>query len=792
MTKKYAGAERFAGAWRYCLFSLGAVLCIYQLVFFYLNFSSGVLPFMALHAMAAASAWFSVLAALSGFAALIPFINGICVLLPDKVSIFEVHGTVFSAIYLVWFFKRVVTGKIAPGPVTKAGFYIDLLITCVFFSLAWQLRYYPPAMLFPSLWEKSMLDQMSPLFCIPAVWTLSQGLLLYRMIETDPFRERLMPFFLRVACIQASTLVIFSGIQFFADIPAWRSLQNIHNRGISLPFDDLNSYASIAVLLYGIFLFCFIRGLGKARIAAGCAAGLLGLCIFYSLSRVALLTALTMTAVGIGFFLLRKKSFPIVLTIAAAGCALIVLLLLPQKIPNVVIPFTSHSLRQLADSSSMKYRINRWQVCFDMIQHSPLVGHGIGSFLRRYPFYSGFNEAQKTGKTYSSYQKPENAHNYFIQLAVDMGLSGLALFVLVLAAVFRSGLASLETLRPARLGLIAGLAGYLATCMTGHPLLLPSQQFMFWFAAAAISVPSSKPAPLSMKPLHPARVVVVCICCAVLAGYMLMFFSRGDRADYELGFYAWERWNNQPMRWTMKKSFASMPAASDIIRMNAAASPHNMGEKGLDLTLKIDDVVLDRQLFFEKKDMELIYYVPGIKGSRISITTEVSSTFCPLKLGISRDPRELGIALSPVTFLPDIPGDGIGFYGRETLPQGNIGDWPESGPPTFRWSGMRAFLPLTDKQSREGCTVFISASHPDIQGNPVRVTIRDNESRVYNEDISDHGWKKVLIRPNRYAPRRILTFNVSRTWCPAETGVSDDKRTLGVMVAVAQAKNHDR
>ncbi len=739
MANELAGAERFAGAWRYCLFSLGAVFCIYQLTFFYLNFSSGVLPFMALHAAAAAIAWFSVLTALSGFAALIPFINGICVLLLDGVSIFEVHGTFFSVIYLVWFLKRVATGKVARCPLTKAGFYIDLLITCVFFSLAWQLRHYPPAMLFSSLWEKSIFDQVSPLFCIPAAWTLSQGLLLYRLIETDPCRESLMTFFLRIACIQTSALVIFSAIQFFADIPAWRSLQDIHNRGISLPFDDLNSYASIAVLLYGIFLFCFIRGRGKAQIAAGCAAGLLGLCIFYSLSRIAFLTTLTMTTASIGFFLQRKKSFFIALPIAAAGCVLIVLLLPPQKIPNVVIPFTNHSLRQqLTNFSSMKYRINRWRVCLDMIQHSSLVGHGIGSCLRLYPFYSGFNEAQKAGTIPASYQMPENAHNYFIQIAVDMGLPGLALFVLVLAAIFRSGLASPKSLRPVQQGLIAGLAGYLATCTTGHPLLLPSQQFMFWFAAAALSVPASATEPPSMKPLQPARSEVVCLCCAVLAGYMLMFFSRGDRADYELGFYAWERWNNQPMRWTMKKSFASMQAASDIIRINASVSTHNMGENGLDLALNIDDVVLDRQLVFKKTDIELIYYVPGIKGSRISITTEVSSTFRPLELGISRDPRELGIALSPVTFLPDIPSDGIGFYGREMLPQGSIPDWPESGFPTFRWSSTRASLPLTDEQSREGCTVFISAYHPDIQENPVRVAIRDYVEKNRHDPLPVH------------------------------------------------------
>ncbi|MBE9574845.1 MAG: hypothetical protein IMF20_06920, partial [Proteobacteria bacterium] len=36
-------------------------------------------------------------------------------------------------------------------------------------------------------------------------------------------------------------------------------------------------------------------------------------------------------------------------------------------------------------------------------------------------------------------------------------------------------------------GLLIGLSAYLITMLTGHPLLLPNQQFLFWFVIATMT-----------------------------------------------------------------------------------------------------------------------------------------------------------------------------------------------------------------------------------------------------------------------------------------------------------------
>ena len=37
-------------------------------------------------------------------------------------------------------------------------------------------------------------------------------------------------------------------------------------------------------------------------------------------------------------------------------------------------------------------------------------------------------------------------------------------------------------------GLLFGLSVHLITCLTGRPLLLPTQQFLFWFIMVAIVI----------------------------------------------------------------------------------------------------------------------------------------------------------------------------------------------------------------------------------------------------------------------------------------------------------------
>ena len=112
-----------------------------------------------------------------------------------------------------------------------------------------------------------------------------------------------------------------------------------------------------------------------------------------------------------------------------------------------------------------------------MVSDFPITGTGIGTFYRISPLYHDIST-----KEFRDYY--ENAHNYFLQFASELGLPALFIFLGILFMTFQAGLAYLRRFKesaPLVKGFLFGLGAYLITCMTGHPLLLSNQQFLFWF-----------------------------------------------------------------------------------------------------------------------------------------------------------------------------------------------------------------------------------------------------------------------------------------------------------------------
>jgi len=85
--------------------------------------------------------------------------------------------------------------------------------------------------------------------------------------------------------------------------------------------------------------------------------------------------------------------------------------------------------REFTDSRTVSgnFRVSVWSTSLEMIQQFPYVGVGPGSY----------------GETYSSFQHvpwlfARNAHNHFIQIAVETGVIGVVLFIAFLLSVFKS------------------------------------------------------------------------------------------------------------------------------------------------------------------------------------------------------------------------------------------------------------------------------------------------------------------------------------------------------------------
>lgn len=82
-------------------------------------------------------------------------------------------------------------------------------------------------------------------------------------------------------------------------------------------------------------------------------------------------------------------------------------------------------------SNTASWRLNIWKDTIAMIKDSPLLGHGINTFMQLF-------EAYRT-----DVGNPTYAHNGYLQLTAETGLLGLAAFLWVIVALFRWVLTSM-------------------------------------------------------------------------------------------------------------------------------------------------------------------------------------------------------------------------------------------------------------------------------------------------------------------------------------------------------------
>lgn len=165
-----------------------------------------------------------------------------------------------------------------------------------------------------------------------------------------------------------------------------------------------------------------------------------------------------------------------------------------------------------------------------MFASAPVFGVGLGRYHER--------SAEFMPASLRAVYPFENAHNYFAQQFAELGIIGGALFVWLIAVGVRAGWKRLGTAASpaAMLALVAGCLGYLLTCVTGHPLLVPEAALPFWaaFGTSASAVRSNSGL---TRPIIAAVVVLLLFVGITLRAraYAQALTPPGER-----GFYATE------------------------------------------------------------------------------------------------------------------------------------------------------------------------------------------------------------------------------------------------------------
>jgi O-antigen ligase len=196
------------------------------------------------------------------------------------------------------------------------------------------------------------------------------------------------------------------------------------------------------------------------------------LCLLYTQSRGAWLGLIFAFAV---FAFLRDRK------LVAIG--LVALFLSPLFLPETVID-RFLSIGNTADSSTL-YRVHIWNACLNMIRDYWVSGIGIGegTFARIYPIYA-----------FNAISTP-HSHNLFLQIIIDIGISGIVIFLLVMTCFYKNVFMAVKrspSTSALSAALCAAMTGYLIQGMTDNVFYNYRVVAFFWFCVAVGAAFSNK------------------------------------------------------------------------------------------------------------------------------------------------------------------------------------------------------------------------------------------------------------------------------------------------------------
>jgi hypothetical protein len=315
------------------------------------------------------------------------------------------------------------------------------------------------------------------------------------------------------------------------DYGAWFLSRYVRGERFAFHIPDLNAAGSIYVLAVLVAIALAISDRRARRFCAPAAAVMLP-ALWLTGSRAAALGGLIVGALLIAA--VRYRVPPRVTRPTAAAIVAIAVVASGAAIAAVRQPADQGSVAQ-----SMWIRSQFLVTSARMLASAPVFGVGIGRYHER--------SHEFMPPELRAIYPYENAHNYFAQQFAELGLVGGALFAWLIGAGLVEGWRGVRSgSDPALLALLAGAAGYLLTCITGHPLLVSEAALPFWAIFGAVAAAGRSNISRAVK--H-ALVLIVAL-LAVNVGLHARAYARPAGPPVERGFYELEKGEDgRPFVW---------------------------------------------------------------------------------------------------------------------------------------------------------------------------------------------------------------------------------------------------
>ena len=357
----------------------------------------------------------------------------------------------------------------------------------------------------------------------------------------------------------------------------WFLLRYVRGERFSLHLADLNAAGSLYVLA-GLIAATFAMGHPDRRVrwAAVLAVVLPALWLTGSRSSYIAVTGALVFAVA-----MQRRWQPTRARVIAGVSLLLVVVI------SAAVMVSPESGARGSAGRAVNLRSQFSETSARMFASSPMFGVGIGRYFER---SAGFMTAELR-EIYAN----ENAHNYVAQQFAELGLAGGLLFVWLIAAVVSGGWRWLRRSGgdAALTGIFAGTAGYLLTCLTSHPLLVPEAALPFWAAFGAVGGATSHDAGASK--IHRAIGIAACLVLLAGVGRAVVAYGRVAEAPPEQGFHELDSApDGTRFRWITRHAVTYIPADPGFLRLRLRA-PDRPTTRPLVVETSIAGRVVDRR-----------------------------------------------------------------------------------------------------------------------------------------------------------------------------------------------------
>ena len=242
---------------------------------------------------------------------------------------------------------------------------------------------------------------------------------------------------------------------------------------ISGPFKNPNDLAAwlLVMVPLALSLACFKKGRRPAKIGMWVLTCALVACLVLTYSRGAQIAAIVSLAI---FGILKDRRFLVFIIVI-----LLALFFISSRPARERMGSLTNSIVKM-DDVSMSFRIILWREAAAIIKDYPVLGCGLNTYTVTAPRYQLDRE---TGYY---------PHNCYLQMAAEMGIAGLAVFIWIIISIFKNSLSALKKIddsfyKTILLGLMIGLSGFLAHSFIDTDIYALQVGNLMWFVMGLMS-----------------------------------------------------------------------------------------------------------------------------------------------------------------------------------------------------------------------------------------------------------------------------------------------------------------